>query len=121
MSKKGTIVEGMDLVASFMGTLQQYALDWGKIHPYNSLLMMNLMGNVGYVLLEDGKPSFPSYTFFGKVIQGRTFDTKKDALAYCFRIMALHSGEMMDAQKVHNIFGTFNLSKLVSSLTGLLK
>lgn len=84
-----------------------------KIHPVNSLVMLNLYGNLGYALLTE--PDAQGRYTFG----GITFTSRQDMIADVFRNIGHKTGALLSVEAVGEIFSLkLDLGKLATAVVG---
>lgn len=109
MSEISAIEKGLKVFTTFLGEMEDFMLTVMKIHPINSLVMMNLMANVGYALIEDeNQLRFPGlltggiYPVLGDKIKGE--NKRQRLVAFMFRRSAIHTGDLLKAEVIKDIF-----------------
>ena len=115
----GALEAGLGVFAGVLIQIEQASIEIMRVHPVNSLLMMNLLGNIGYALFAvpetDGTFTIGQWGLTGDIISPK-FDSRQELMSYIFRRVAAHSGAMMSADVVKDLFSAFNLGKLIGAL-----
>lgn len=116
--------QGLGVFASVLQEIKESSIEIMRVHPVNGLLMMNLLGNIGYVLFAvpyvRGDEEFYLMNQWGLMGQAgeQKFRDKTEMMSYVFRQVGANAGALLDAQTVASLFQVFNLSKLAALVKG---
>lgn len=115
MSDKG-LEAGLGLISTVMKEIVNESQEIMKIHPVNSLVMLNLFGNLGFALLTE-PDEHGLYKFSGPGgIQ--MYSTRTDMIADVFRLSAMKTGTLLSVEAVSQIFSLkFDLGVLAKAIT----
>ena len=87
-----------------------------QVHPVCAVLMMNLLGNIGYTIFavpdEKGLYEIGQWTLAPVVNVAGKFESRQELMSYCFRQTAVHAAKNLDAEVVKSLGQVFNLEKL---------
>jgi len=104
---------GLALMGSVMKEIVNESQEIMKIHPVNSLIMLDLYSNIGYALLTS--PDERGNFTFG----GITFATRQDMIADVFRMVGHKVEDLLTVEAVSQIFSfKLDLGKVAAALGG---
>jgi len=100
----------MATFAKVITEINAATLDMMRIDPVIALLVVNLEANLGYALtVPDPDPADPTDFF---QFRDKKFETRQELVAQVFRNTAMHSGAMLDADKISDVFGGIRIGKI---------
>lgn len=121
MSEGDVLEEGLTLFASILTQIKEASIDIMRVHPVNGLLMMHLLGNIGYTIFavpdENGMYMLGQFGIFGDKPSVLSpvfrFNSKQELMSFCFRSVATNAGMLLKGDVVTDLFSAFNLGKIV--------
>ena len=119
--EQSNLEEGLNVFASILQNIKDASIDIMRVHPVNGLLMMNLLGNIGYTIFavpdDDGLYLLGQFGLFGEGAVGlKRFNSKQELMSFCFRNVAAFSGTLLQKDIVADLFTAFNFGKLLEAL-----
>lgn len=118
-----SIEAGLTVFSGVLASIKDSSIEIMRVHPVNSLLMMNLLGNIGYAIFtvpdENGNFRIGQYAWGGKstiLMPPETFGSRQELMAYIFRRVATHAGMLLQVDVATDLFKTFNFEKLLGAL-----
>lgn len=113
------IQAGLTILGDFLHETEGFTTKVMAMNPVNSLLMINLLGNLGYALttekLEFGWKINPGEAT--SPIQTTTYETRQELIAAVFRNTAEKSGQLMGADIVKDLMGAGGFTTLLRAIT----
>ena len=106
---------GLALMGSVMKEIVNESQEIMKIHPVNSLVMLNLFGNLGYALLNEADTDAQGRVYY--MYGGTNYFSRQDVIAEVFRDSAEKTGLLLSTEAVSQIFSMkVDLGKIASAL-----
>ena len=114
------IVETLSAFAAVLTEIKDASIEIMRVHPVNGLLMMNLLGNIGYAMFavptEEGQFMIAQWGLAGALGASVRFDSRQELMSYIFRTTAAHSGALLQQETLSDMFSMFNVGKLLEAL-----
>ena len=110
------VMAGLTAFSQVMGEIKNASIEIMQIHPLNSLIMLNLLSNIGYALtVPEGEFIFSSGPI-DPTKQDERFETRQELLAHIFRVSGIKTGQLLGAETVGNLFNSFSLDRVLGKL-----
>jgi hypothetical protein len=117
--EQSTLEEGLNVFASILMQIKESSIEIMRVHPVNGLLMMNLLGNIGYTIFavenENGMYELNQWGLLPEITV-RRFASKQELMSFCFRQVGVNAGTLLKADVVGDLFQVFNLGKVMEFL-----
>ncbi len=113
------LVEGLSMFATVLQEIKDASIDIMRVHPVNGLLMMNLLGNIGYAIFavptEEGEYMMGQWGLAGEHGSVR-FSSRQELMSYIFRRTGSHAGILLTSEALGDLFQVFNVGKVLEVL-----
>ena len=116
--EQSALQAGLALVSGVMKEIVNESQEIMKIHPINSLIMLNLFGNLGYALLNEAATDAQGRAYYK--YGGANYFSRQDVIAEVFRDSAEKTGALLTTEAVSQIFSfKLDLGKVAAALGGI--